>query len=265
MFKTPILAVLAFSCGTSAFDEYAPVAPGTFTVEPQFAYSSITGLYDASGSTQNLPSGTSMTGQGYGLQLKIGTIGGLDLEASILYDHATAENDLYSTHADGFFRPDLSLKYLFPVGLGAFAGVDLPVGGQEVVGIDPSFSYYFGGLVVQRSDKLSFNGLLLYEVTLENGEKYAPGDVIQVVLKPQINVTEVVGPYLELQYQKVFDGTLDGQSLGASGYLATLQPGANLSLTRNCVLEVGLPFTVAGKNGYSAWGLLAQVRVSMRP
>jgi hypothetical protein len=265
MFKTPFLVVLALSCLTSAFDEYAPVAPGTLTVEPQFVYSSITGAYDASGSKQDIPSGTSMTGEGYGLQLKIGTIGGLDVEAALLYDHATEESPTFSTSTDGFLRPDLAIKYLSGVGLGAFAGVDLPLGSAEVVGMDPPFSFYFGGIIVRRSDRLSFNGLLTYAVTLENSEKYAPGDVLDVKLKPQFDVTNAFGPYLALEFQKVYDGSIDGQSLHNSGYLLTLQPGANISLTRTCALEIGVPITLAGENEYSAWGLLAQVRISMRP
>jgi len=261
MLKSLILAVLAFSCLAPAMDEYAPIAPKTLQLEPMFAYSSVTGGYDASGTHQSLPSGTSVTGQAYGALLKLGAAEGVDLEVQVLYEHVSQEISGTSQSANGFMRPDVALKYLSRSGFGAFAGMDLPIGSKEIVGSSPFFSFYFGAITVQKVDRLSFNGLLTFAMTLKN-QGYTPGNILSITLKPQFDLTETVGPYVGLTFRKTFEATLDGYGHDDGSDLLTLQPGANFTLSNSLTVETAVPFTVTGKNANSYWGIALVARYS---
>lgn len=170
------IAVLGLAAGAFSWDEYGPVAKGKTEV-------------DVMGTHYITDKATAPA-----LQIKYGIIDGLDVEAVL----PTKISDA----ASGLGAPNLAVKYVHPeLGLGAFVGVDLPVGSEEVVTDDPATVVYPSLLISRVFGSVALNAWAMYSFATD-----ASGDgTVDLYLKPQYNVTPKVGPYLGLELVKPKD------------------------------------------------------------
>lgn len=204
------IAVMGLAAGAFSWDEYGPVATGKTEVD-------VMASQDFTGEA-TYPS----------LQVKYGIIDGLDVEASAFY----VSSDL----ASGVGAPNLAVKYVHPeLGLGAFVGVDFPVGSEEVVGTDPKTIVYPSLLISKVLGPVALNAWAMYAFPtdeFDNGK-------IDLYLKPQYNVTDKIGPYLGLQMYKYKD--ID------PFYVA--KPGINYIVNEMISLEANYALTIPTAEG----------------
>lgn len=238
------IAILALAASSAfAYDEYGTVKARSLEADVMYTHTFITGDYDEDGDKQDAEG--SPASMNPALQLKYGIMDGLDVEVVVPYVITNED----AGDVSGLSKPQLDVKYLHPVGVGALVGVDLPLGGEDIVGSDPAMALRLGAILSKSIDKLALNGWALYTLNFEDGSdsKYKAGDVIDIYAKPQYNVTDKIGPYLGIDFQKSFDSEFDGESNDNAGYLLTLKPGLNYIINDKFGAELNVPVTVLGK------------------
>jgi len=248
MKKTLISALLALSAGAFAYDEYGTVAKGKTEVDAMYTHTFGTGGYDADGKKQDAEgSPASMVPS---LQVKYGIIDGLDVELAGSYT-------IYNKDAgdvSGLGKPQLDVKYVHALGFGALIGVDLPFGGKDIVGENPTVALRVGPVLAKTIDKVALNGWALYTLNFEDKDKNKSADGLDVYFKPQYNVTDKIGPYLGIDYQtnigKKQYADFDGATVkeDPKSYLVTLKPGINYVIDGTYSAELNVPVTVVGQN-----------------
>lgn len=244
--KKTFLAAAALSCaaGTFAYDEYGTVKAKSLEADVMYTHTFVNGYYNSDGDKKDVDGSPATMNPA--LQLKYGIIDGLDVEAVIPFLMTNKD----AGDKSGLNKPQIDVKYLNPIGVGALVGADLPLGGKDIVGDDPALALRVGAILSKNIDKLALNGWLLYTRNFEDGsdEKYKAGDVLDFYIKPQYNVTDKIGPYLGIDFTKSFDSEYDGQSNDDAGYLLTLKPGLNYVINDKFGAELNVPVTVLGQN-----------------
>jgi hypothetical protein len=250
--KKTFLAAAVLSCavGTFAYDEYGTVKAKSLEADVMYTHTFGMGVYNSDGDKKDYKDWNgediSPAYMAPSLQLKYGIIDGLDVEAVVPFLMTNKD----AGDKSGLNKPQIDVKYLNPIGVGVLVGVDLPLGGEDIVGTDPALALR-GGLILSKNiDKLALNGWALYTHNFEDGSeaKYKAGDVLDFYVKPQYNVTDKIGPYLGIDFIKTFDSESDGNSNGDAGYLLTLKPGLNYVINDKFGAELNVPVTILGKN-----------------
>lgn len=195
------LAVLAASAG--AYDEYGPMAKGKTEVD-------VMANYDIS------PEAGGLTPS---LQAKYGIIDGLDVEV------------LAAMPTDpefGFDQPNIALKYIQPEsGLGGFVALDLPFASEKING-DPSTVFHFALQYLKTMDKIVLNDWLKFSSSFKDGDD----GTIDLLVKPQYNVSDKLGPYLGVGW------TTSGKF---EGYAIAFKPGVNYVVNEMVSVEGQVP------------------------
>lgn len=257
MHRKILLAALATATAPFAFDVYLPLAPRTLETDLGYEIDFTTGGYDADGKFQDVGDASPMT-QAPSLQLKYGLLPGLDVEAAASMELRN-EDANEGTAASGLSQPELALKYVHPeLGLGGFVNVAFPVGSKEIVGDEPATAITLGLIGGSDFGQLAVNAFGGYVYTTEV-EKWKQ-DELTVYAQAQYDVSELLGPYLGLGWDKGLVGTWDGDDRPESAWwILTANPGANFVFSDRLSAEASVPVTVAGNNVEASWGLYAGV------
>lgn len=266
MKKIAIATVLTVACGAFAWDEYTPVAAKKLEIDAMYTYTSIGGSYDQDAKKQSATGSPAL--QAPSLQFKYGIIDGLDVELAGTF--ALANKDAagyypgsFDDNGDpksvaGLARPSLDVKYVHPaLGIGGFIGADLPVGSEDIVGKNPTATLHFALKYDKVFGPVAFDSWAAYFLNLEDKDKNKAADILDIYLKPQYNVTDKIGPYLGLDFQKTFKSKTAGTELDNAGYLFTIKPGINYIISDMFSAELTVPVTLLGKNNAASYAIYA--------
>ena len=265
-----VLALVGFALiGHSfALDEYLPVEAKKLEVDLGYTFVGTTGGYDMDGKKQDLPSGTSASGNGIPLQLKYGIMSGLDVEVMWAFAMSSFKSDLpkIDNSSSGFGQPDIALKYaMMDIGAGVYVDYMLPFATGDYAKPDsPPMALSFGAVYTKLfMPQFNLTGQLNYRLNFENKNKFQAGNVFTLYAKPEFRFNQFGGAYLGVKYAMTSDSKFIGTDAKDSGYLITLLPGWNATWLPTVATEVNVPITIMGKNAPATWGINARVYVTI--
>lgn len=249
--------VLATATASFAFDVYLPLAPRTLETDLGYEIAFTLGGYDTDGNFQDVGDASPVT-QAPSVQVKYGLLPGLDVEVAASLEMRNEDaND--GTAASGLSQPEFALKYVHPdLGLGGFVNVAAPFGSRDIVGEEPATAITVGVIGGAEFDQLAVNayGGYVYTTEVEKGKQ----DELTAYAQAQYNVSDLLGPYLGLAWDKGLEGTWDGERRPESTWwILSANPGANFVFNDRLSAEASVPFTLAGNNVEAGWGLYAGV------
>lgn len=258
--RAVLLATTLSATGAFALDEYMPIPQGNVTFSLNGGlHASIRGLYDDDGKHHEINDDVSVTRQSLPVQIKYGMTDFLTVEASWPWMRAAVDFDGETESESGFDRPQIALKVgSAERGVAAFVNTMLPLGSEEVVGEKPVFSFVLGGLAHKDFESGAFTAGISYTLSLENEDKFKAGDVFEAIVKPEIKANEQVSILVEGGYAYRGIPSYDGEDLDEFFEPASLwlvAPGFKFQQDPQFSAEVQIPFTVAGRNANSFWGL----------
>lgn len=250
-------ALLAAATAPFAFDVYLPLEPRTLETDLGYEIGFGIGGYDADGAFQDAGDASPMT-QAPSVQVKYGILPGLDVEAAASLELRN-EDANEGTAVSGLSQPELALKYVHPeLGLGGFVNVAFPVGSEDIVGDEPATGITLGVIGGKTFGQIAVNAYAGYVYTTEV-ESWKQ-DELTTYAQAQYNLSEMVGPYLGLAWDKGLEGTWDGDARPESvWWILTANPGANFVFNDRLSAEASVPVTLAGNNVDASWGLFAGV------
>lgn len=260
MCPVALLAPILFATSSFALDEYLPIPQGNLALSlDQGLYSSIRGVYDDDGKQHAISPDVSVTRQTVPVQIKYGIADFLTAEAVLPWVRQAVETRSWSRSVSGFDRPQIALK-IGPVqsGVAAFVNTIFPVGSEDVVGTKPVFSFVFGGLGRKDFEGGAVTAGLSYSLHLEDEEMRKQGSDLQVMLKPEFHVQDQLSFLVEGAFTYKDVPSYDGEKLDEVYEPMTLwhvAPGAKFQQNSQFLVEVVVPFSVAGSNALSFWGV----------
>ena len=180
-----------------------------------------------------------------------GIIEGLEAEMEFSVDFINAD----AGDASGLNRPVFSVKYILPsVNLGGFADCIIPLGSEEIVGLDPEIGFDFGIAYEAEFNLFKIDTAVEYNLTFEGDDK-SKQDGMTLYINPEYYVKEQLGLLLDIQYNITFNRQDEGDSVDdTEGNLLILSPGAEYVVNELIRLEASLPFSVIGRNNASLVG-----------
>jgi hypothetical protein len=260
------VALLCLGLAGTAFsmDEYLPVQQGKLEVDLGYSFVKYTGGFDGDGERQSwedvgFPSDYSPVLHNLGVQLKYGVAAGLDVELALI---AVTSND--DADYSGFYRPEIGVKYANPAmkGAGVYANVALPFSGGDVDIPGTGTSLELGGVYQNRFGDFRMTGRAGYMLNLESDD-VKNGNTLLLYLKPEAMWTEYIGTYLGVQFMQAGETEINGTGFDDAGHHLAVVPGLNVQLTEKLAYEVNVPISVLGKNSDAAWGVTAQLYVTL--
>lgn len=238
-------ALLLVALPAFALDEYQPAEEGVIAVNVQNGLDWGVGEWDPDGGLQD-PVGSPLTWSP-GLQVRLGlpnlTEISLELPLAVLNKDA-----LGAPEGDwGFAQTRLGFKLgIEDLPIGVVGAVSFPLGHSAIVGDEPRWRFLAGGIGHWERKKFRIDGTVTWTVTPANEDGIRPGDVWQVVARPQYKASPVFTPYLGGVATITTAGKVNEIRTGQMSRLLTLQPGTFVTLDEEWRLELQAPVTVAG-------------------
>ena len=264
MKKIASLAVLAATSSVFAWDEYGALSAKKLEVDVMLNYTAGTGGYDEDGKKQDNPDGASPAVTAPVLGVKYGIIDGLDVELAVPFTMYNEDASPTGEALSGLDRTNLGVKYTHASGFGGFLAADLPFGSKDIVGEEPTTTFYAAVQYIKTFGKVNLTDWVIFKTALEKDD-LKPADMLLVYVKPQYNVTDKIGPYLGIDYQmnvgKSKEVGLDEETFEVTSVevdpktsLLTLKPGINYIVNDAIGLEANVPVTVMGSNNTASVG-----------
>lgn len=271
MRKAAMLFTLGMVGTGFCMDEYLPIEAGKLEVDVGYGFLSATGIYDSSGSKEDLPDGSSITGHNIPLQLKYGIMPGLEVSLGWAFSMLSTEMDFgplgkFDTTLSGFAQPEIAVKYaMMDLGLGFFADFIAPFATGDLADPDqPPMALMFGALYTKTFvPNFRLTSMAGYRLNFEGENKVKDGNVITVLAKPEYVINPFAGIYLGLREDIASEGEFDGTGADDAGHLFTLAPGWNALWLPNVATEVNVPITLFGQENTAAWGINANVYITL--
>jgi hypothetical protein len=260
------VAMLCLGLASAGFsmDEYLPIAPKTFEVDLGYAFVKPTGIFDNDAERRSwedlgAPDDYSPILHGLNLQLKYGIAPGLDVEFAVPFVTSNDDADVA-----GVDRPELGLKYANPgmKGAGVYGNVALPLAQGDFDAPGNGLAVELGGVYQNRFGDFRMTGRAGYEINFEY-EEGKSGNTFGLLLKPEAMWTEFIGTYLGVNLSFFGEDEFNGFAFDNGGYDLTLAPGLNVQLLEKLAYEIAVPVSVAGKNTTAAWGVVAQLYITL--
>lgn len=245
MMHRRLVVLLLAAVPTFALDEYQPAEEGVIAVDLQNSLDWGIGDYDPEGTLRE-PFGSPLAWRP-GVQVRLGlpnlTEISLELPLAVLNKDA-----LGAKEGDwGFDQSRLGFKLGiedWPVAV--VGAVDFPMGHSVIVGDEPRWRFLAGGIAHWERKKFLIDGSVTWTVTPANEDGIRPGDVWEIVARPQYKLNPMFTPYLGGFAAVTTAGKINEVREGQMSRLITLQPGVFVTLDEEWRVELQAPLTVAG-------------------
>jgi hypothetical protein len=271
MRKAALLFTLGLAGSAYCLDEYLPIEAGKFEGDIGYGFLYSTSTYDNDGKKQDIPGDGSITGHNIPLQIKYGIMPGLEVSVGWAFTAVTTKSDLgilgkVDDTQSGLGQPDIAVKYaLMDLGLGVFGDFTAPFATGDFADPDqPPMAIGFGALFTKTfMPNFRLTSTAGYKINFEGENKVKDGNEILLLAKPEFVINPFAGVYLGLREDINSESETDGTGNKDDGHLFTLAPGWNALWLPNVATEVNVPITLFGKNNIAAWGINANVYVTL--
>lgn len=265
MIHRRLAALLLVALPAFALDEFQPAEEGVIAVDLQNGLDWGIGDFDPDGALQE-PFGSPLTWSP-GVQVRLGlpNLTEISLEVPLAVLNKDA---LGAKEGDwGFDQSRLGFKLGiedWPVAV--VGAVSFPLGHTVIVGDEPRWRFLAGGIGHWERKKFHLDGSVTWTVTPANEDGIRPGDVWEIVVRPQYHLNTVFTPYLGGVATITTAGKVNEIRDGQMSRLVTLQPGTFVTLGEEWNLVFQAPVTVAGDWPETATaGLYLGITYTMAP
>jgi len=234
-----------------------------FQLETGLQFRSQTGLYDSTGEKKKFSSDSLPSQWDYPLRVRLGLPQGFEIHLLVPYKTAhTPESD----DEDAAVFPSnllLGAKYTYRplnVGMDVSYGVGFKNSGDAL----PNDFLALTLIAAASKDRFLGEAQAGFEFHFaeKGNNKRDPGD--QGFVHAQAGyLVDPLQPYLGMTLRVNLDGDYDGEPDNLGGYVVIPEPGLILDIADLLSLQFGVPFTVAGGNSPSFWGIHLSLSIGL--
>jgi hypothetical protein len=234
-----------------------------FQFETGLQFRSSTGNYDSAGKKMKFSSDSLPSQWDYPLRVRLGLPQGFEIHLLVPYKSAHTPEDNDQDLAVFPSNMLLGAKYSYrPLNI----GMDVSYGVGFKNSGDALNHDYLALTLIAAASKDRFLGEAQagfeFHFTEKGNNKVDPGD--QGFAHAQVGyLVDPLQPYLGLTLRVHLDGDMDGKTDKLGGYMVIPEPGLILDIADLLSLQFGVPFTVAGSNSLSFWGIHLSLSIGL--